>query len=188
MNGAVQGAIAPDSLEGQIPAELLSCPQWIAWWSVVGEGRRAQLPNGRWSGVLKAQVKPHKLPIDPHTGGLAASTRPATWSSAEDARAALKKWSLTGIGFVFSDSDAYGGVDFDNCRNPDTGQIAEWALEIIRGLNSYTEVSPSGTGIHTIVRGKLPVGKGNQFACGDGKVEMFSRARYFTFTGIHVAG
>jgi hypothetical protein len=129
------------------------------------------------------QPKPHKLPIDPLTGGLAATIRPATWSSAGDANAAAQKWALTGIGFVFSDSDPYGGVDFDNCRNPETGQIVEWAWEIIRELSSYTEISPSGTGIHTIVRGKLPAGKGNQAAYRGGKVEMFSRERYFTFTG-----
>jgi putative DNA primase/helicase len=188
MNVTFTTAIGTEPLEPRIPAELLSCPQWIAWWSVVGGGGRIQLPNGRWTGVLKARAKPHKLPIDPRTGGLAASTRSATWSSAEQAQAAVKKWSLTGIGFVFSDSDTYGGVDVDNCRSPDTGQIAEWALETMRGLNSYTEISPSKTGVHPIVRGKLPDGMGNQTAYHDGKVEMFSRARYFTITGIHVHG
>src|SRR5262249_32699014 len=59
---------------------------------------------------------------------------------------------------------------------------------IIRKLNSYTEVSPSGTGVHSIVRGKLPIGMGNQLTVNEGKVEMFSRARYFTFTGVHVEG
>lgn len=188
MNAAFESAILRGPPFGQIPAELLSRRQWIAWWSVVGEGRRVRLPNGGWTGVLKTQAKPHKLPIDPRTGGLAASTRPATWSSVDDAREAVTRWSLTGIGFVFSDSDAYGGVDLDNCRDPETREIAEWAWEIIRSLNSYTEVSPSGTGVHTIVRGKLPAGKGNQAVHRNGKVEMFSRARYFTFTGIHVDG
>jgi len=188
MSDAFQSAINTEPIRAQIPVELLSRPQWIAWWSVIGEGRRVQLPNGRQTSVLKAQAKPHKLPIDARTGALAASTRPATWSSVEDARAALKKWSLTGIGFVFSDSDGYAGVDLDNCRDPGTGEIATWAWEIIRVLNSYTEVSPSGTGVHTIVRGKVPAGKGNQAVYADGKVEMFSRARYFTFTGIHVDG
>ncbi len=88
----------------------------------------------------------------------------------------------------FTDSDPYSGVDIDNCRDPDTGQIAEWAWEVIQALDSYTEISPSGTGIHIIVRGKLPAGQGNQAALHGGKVEMFSRARYFTFTGAHVAG
>jgi hypothetical protein len=171
-----------------IPEELLKSRQWLVWWSVPGEGRPVRLPNGRLSEVLKAQAKPHKLPINPRTGGLAATTRPPTWSSAEDALAAVERWTLTGIGFVFTDADPYTGVDIDHCRNRETGQIAEWAWEIIRGLNSYTEVSPSETGVHIIIRGKLPAGKGHQAAHHGGKVEMFSRARYFTFTGIHVDG
>jgi len=188
MSSTFEHAIEKAQPRPQIPADLLSLPQWVGWWSVVGEGRRVQLPNGGETGVLKVQAKPHKLPIDPRTGGLAASTRPATWSSVEDARTAVKRWSLTGIGFVFSESDGYSGVDLDNCRDPDTGEIAPWAWEIIRELNSYTEISPSGTGVHTLVRGKLPVGKGNQAVHAGGKVEMFSRARYFTFTGLHVDG
>jgi putative DNA primase/helicase len=154
----------------------------------VGENCRVKLPNGRWSGTLKSQKKPHKLPINAHTGGLAASTRSATWTSLEDARLAVQKWSLTGVGFVFTESDPYSGVDIDNCRNSETGRIADWAWAIIRPLESYTEISPSGTGVHTIVRGKLPAGQGNQVVVQAGKVEMFSRTRYFTFTGIHVEG
>jgi putative DNA primase/helicase len=184
---AQQSPIRPsDPLRSAVPDELLSRPQWLAWWSVVGEGLRVKLPNGRYSGVIKKQKKPHKLPINPGTGGLASSTRPATWSSVEAAREAAQKWSLTGIGFVFTDSDPYTGVDIDNCRNLETGQITDWAWAIIQALDSYTELSPSGTGVHTIVRGKLPVGKGNQVAYHDGKVELFSQVRYYTVTGIPV--
>jgi primase-polymerase (primpol)-like protein len=139
-----------------VPAELLALRQWLAWWSVAGEERQVRLPNGRLTGTLKAQAKPHKLPISPGTGSLAATTRPTTWSSIEDARAAVHRWSLTGVGFVFTNDDPYSGIDIDNCRNPETGEIADWAWTIIRALDSYTEVSPSATGVHIIVRGKLP--------------------------------
>src|ERR1019366_4649310 len=111
-----------------------------------------------------------------------------TWSSFQDACAAVQRWSLTGIGFVFITSDPYSGVDLDNCRKPETGEIAEWAMVIIRALDSYTEVSPSGTGVHIIIRGLLPSGRGNQIPHHEGKVEMFSRDRYFTFTGMRVDG
>jgi len=177
-----------DSLLGAIPPELLALPQWVAWWSVAGEGHPVRLPNGRLTGALKAQAKPHKLPINPLTGGLAASTRSTTWSSAKNARAAVERWSLTGVGFVFTEGDPYSGIDIDNCRNPETGEIADWAWAIVRALDSYTEASPSGTGVHTIVRGRLPAGQGNQVAYQGGKIEMFSRARYFTVTGEHVVG
>lgn len=171
-----------------IPEELKSRPQWIAWLSIRGEGRPAMLPNGAWTSVLKAAAKPHKLPINPRTGGLASTTRPATWASFQKAVAAARKWLLTGIGYVFSKSDPYSGVDIDNCRNPLTGEIDVWAWQIILSLASYTEVSPSGTGVHTITRGALPIGEGNQVVYKDGKVELFCHSRYFTCTGIHVAG
>jgi hypothetical protein len=178
----------PISTRDAIPAELLALLQWIVWWSVRGEGRRVKLPNGRFTKALQVQTKPHKLPIDPGVGGLAATTRPATWSSVEEAEAAAQRWSLSGVGFVFTDGDPYSGVDIDNCRNPETGEIVEWAWAIVRELDSYTEASPSGTGVHIIVRGNLPAGQGNQVAYRGGKVEMFSRARYFTVSGERVTG
>jgi len=40
------------------------------------------------------------------------------------------------------------GYDLDACRNPDTGELAQWAAEFIaRHGNSYTEVTPSGCGL-----------------------------------------
>ena len=177
-----------DMLDAVIPEELRTRPQWVAWWSVVGEGRAIQLPNDGWTKPLKEQNKPHKLPINPRTGGLASSTNPRTWGTFQQALDTAQRWAMTGIGFVFSDADPYAGVDLDDCRNPDTSEIAEWGWRVIRGLTSYTEVSPSGTGVHTIVRGQLPAGRGNQVAHNGGKVEMFSHARYFTFTGMHVEG
>jgi len=59
--------------------------------------------------------------------------------------------------------------------------IEPWAREIIDRLQSYTEFSPSGTGLHILVRGNLPPG-GNR----KGRVEMSDSARYFTMTGHHL--
>jgi len=68
--------------------------------------------------------------------------------------------------------------------------IDEWAAAIIARLSSYTEVSPSGTGVHVILRGMLPEGvngKEKEFSGPgyrpDAKIEMYSAKRYFTFTG-----
>jgi primase-polymerase (primpol)-like protein len=119
---------------------------------------------------------------------LAASTQSKTWSSIEDALVAVRNLSLTGIGFVFDVKDPYVGIDLDNCRNPKTEVIADWAWEIIRALDSYAEVSPSGTGVHIISRGRLPGGKGRRIALSGGNIEMYSRGRYFTFTGNRIDG
>jgi putative DNA primase/helicase len=177
-----------DSWASAIPAELKRVQQWIGWMGIIGEGQPVSLPGGQTTKPLKVQAKPHKLPINPRTGGLAASTRKTTWSSFTGATTASREWLLTGIGFVFSDEDPYAGVDIDNCRNPETGEIAEWAWTVIQTLDSYTEVSPSGTGVHLILRATVPAGQGNQAKLNGGKVEIFSRARYFTFTGVRVDG
>src|SRR5260370_5495941 len=57
---------------------------------------------------------------------------------------------------------------------------AQW---IIHELSSYTEISPSGTGVHIVLRGDLPPGGRRQ-----GHVEIYADGRYFTVTGRHVEG
>ena len=71
----------------------------------------------------------------------------------------------------------------DHCRNREPGEIKPWARQIIIGLNSYTEVSPSGNGLHIFVRGHLP-DKGQK----RGPIELYDRERYFTVTGAHLPG
>jgi putative DNA primase/helicase len=87
------------------------------------------------------------------------------------------------LGFVFTESDPFCGVDLDSCVDPETGEIASWASEIVGTLDSYTEFSPSGTGLHVLLRAELPSG-GNRRDL----VEMYDRARFFTVTRRRVRG
>lgn len=92
---------------------------------------------------------------------------------------------LDGIGFVFSEDDPYVGIDLDKCRDYETGEIDEWAMEIIKEINTYTEISPSGKGVHMICRGdRMETGHNER---GE-KPEMYTWKRYFTFTGSHLEG
>jgi primase-polymerase (primpol)-like protein len=88
-----------------------------------------------------------------------------------------------GIGFVFSAGDPFCGVDLDHCRDVDTGALEPWAAAIVHALDSYAEASPSGAGVHVIVRATLPPGRRRR-----GPLEMYDRQRYFTLTGRHIAG
>jgi len=88
---------------------------------------------------------------------------------------------FAGVGFVFSSDDPYTGIDLDKCRNPETGQIEESAQGIIEQLDSYTEASQSGTGVHIIVRGWLPQGNGARRRTGG--IEMYDAGRFFVMTG-----
>jgi primase-polymerase (primpol)-like protein len=74
-------------------------------------------------------------------------------------------------------------VDLDGCRDPATSELASWARDIVDRLDSYTEVSPSGSGIHILVEGELPPGRNRR-----GDVEMYDEARFFTVTTDHLDG
>lgn len=101
----------------------------------------------------------------------------------------------TGLGFVFTTDDDLGGVDLDACRDPATGEMKAWAQEIVDKFRSYTEVSPSGTGVKIYAAGapsKLPT---NSVKMGDKKegektpaIEAFVTGRFFAVTGQHLEG
>ncbi|MDY0386932.1 MAG: phage/plasmid primase, P4 family [Methanolobus sp.] len=110
-----------------------------------------------------------KLPKNPLTGKNAQSNNPNTWSDFDTAVKAVDKYLFDGIGFMFA--NGYFGVDLDNIDD-DTKN------EFIDTLQSYTEISKSGKGIHIICKGKLPEGRRRK-----GNVEMYDTGRYFITTG-----
>lgn len=71
----------------------------------------------------------------------------------------------------------------DGCVDPETGEVASWAAEVLDELDSYTEFSPSGRGLHVLARAELPPGGRRK-----GRVEMYDRGRFFTVTGRHLPG
>lgn len=122
----------------------------------------------------------NKLPIAPATGGPASSTDPRTWTTYQQAAEAVPRLGCRGVGFVLG--DGWAGIDIDHCIGPD-GQAAPEALTIINAMNTYTEYSPSGTGIHILWRGRKP-GKACRRALPGGiGLEMYDGGRYFTITG-----
>lgn len=119
--------------------------------------------------------KPTKVPYIPGSLRRASVTDPSTWRSLEAADEDGRD-----IGFVFTASDPYLVIDLDHCITH--GELDPDALEIINSLDSYTEVSPSGTGVHIWVDARMP-GKGNRKPYRGFEVEMYDRDRYMTVTG-----
>ena len=150
------------------PQELAALRQWICW-------RLEPDPRGE---------KPRKVPYDPRTGRKASSTNPETWATLPEAMRAQTKYLFTGVGFVFTEAGGIVGVDIDHCRNED-GTFTEAAQAILDKYPSYTEISPSGAGLHIFYRGVMP-GKGNKNSVTG--VEMYASARYFTMTGNRLEG
>jgi putative DNA primase/helicase len=133
-----------------IPEELRQRPQWV--------------------------VHKEKVPYIAGGVGRASSTDSLTWRTFEEAVQALRTGRYDGIGFVFSSGDPFAGVDLDKCRDPETGELEEWAEKIVAAFGGYAEASPSGTGVHIIVRGKAPNKKRD-------RIEAYSSERFFTVTG-----
>ena len=142
-----------------IPLELRSLPIWLRWKLTQRDGAD----------------KPTKVPYKSDGSGLAKTTDPATWSSFEDA--AKHKFG-DGLGCVVKGD--YAAIDLDKCRHPQTGELEAWAQSIVDEIGSYTEISPSGRGVHIWVKGTVPSGANRR-----GRVEMYDQnsPRYLTVTG-----
>jgi hypothetical protein len=134
-----------------------------------------------WKYERSRTGKPTKVPYQP--SGARASTDDASTWSAFDAVAAVAD-GFDGIGFILTDSNI-AAFDLDKCRDPATGDVDDWAQALVDRANSYSEVTPSGTGLRIIGRGdgdgihrKLRVGT-NGASC-----EVYRKAtRYITVTG-----
>ncbi|MEY8322183.1 phage/plasmid primase, P4 family [Lachnospiraceae bacterium 46-61] len=119
----------------------------------------------------------NKIPIDPRTGKPAKSNDRSTWGTYTQAKAYMgADKSISGLGFMFSHS-SYVGIDIDHCITD--RKLSDFAKQVIKSMNSYTELSPSGTGIHIICKGEL-LGAGRKNS--DLGLEMYDSGRYFTVT------
>jgi primase-polymerase (primpol)-like protein len=157
MNTSTNRILRPDV--AGIPIELRRLPNWVCW--------RLEEIGG----------DSKKIPYCASSGRRASSTDPATWSNFGSAWRAYEADVFNGLGFVFAEGGGLVGIDLDHCIDNDA--IAADAQAVIDDLNSYAEVSVSGTGVHIIARGTLPGGKGRR----RGSIEMYAQGRYFTITG-----
>ena len=159
-----------------VPPELKDCPQWVLWaW-----GNRDD-ENGSRDG------KRTKVPISAVFDGRASSTDRSHWADYITAALEREAHPGSGLGFVFATDDPYTGIDLDHCVDRETGAIALWARAIIDQLASYSEISPSGTGVKIWIRAKMS-GPGRRTKISSGEIEVYSRARYFTVTGNQLPG
>ncbi|MDZ4779593.1 MAG: phage/plasmid primase, P4 family [Planctomycetia bacterium] len=171
-NGHTTNGATPDWLKvngDSIPAELKQREQWVGWRALPGK-------NG---------AKPRKMPYDPVNRRNASCDDPATWHRFEECwyPYLADPQRFAGIGFEFSADDEYAGIDLDKCRDADTGELHPTALQILATIKSYAEISPSGTGVKLIVKGKLPEGIKHKAAVDGIEIETYDQGRYFALTG-----
>lgn len=139
-----------------IPLELQKLRQWICW---------------KYEDI--GAKKPTKVPYDCKTGKMASVNETDSWSSFDET--VKSSTNYDGIGFVFSDNDPYTFIDLDHTDGDTLAYNRQ--INIYREFDSYSEVSPSGKGLHIIIKGFIPSGRRRNF------IEIYSSQRYATFTG-----
>lgn len=144
-----------------IPVEMKRMQHWVCW----------------RMGTRGKAGKPTKQPYNARTGKMAKSDDPSTWCTFDEAISGMERYNMAGIGFMFSGSGLVG-IDVDHCRDTETGEMTAEIRHIIETLDSYTEYSQSGAGLHIICRGRLPEGRRRK-----GPFEMYDTGRYFVMTG-----
>ena len=130
-----------------------------------------------------------KLPLNPNTFYGAKANDPNTWGTFEQAVACIgwqtvRGETCDGIGFELQ--APYCGIDIDHCRDPETGELTPEALSIVQTMDSYTEISPSGTGVHILYKngGETFPDRHKKKPIDDAQhIEMYQSNRYFTMTG-----
>lgn len=157
--------IFPKQLE-----ELKKLSQWVAYRLVWNEKKG----------------KADKRPINPHDGTGAKANDPATWGTFDEAmsyveRAGLIAGKSGGVGFEFG--NGYCGIDLDNVVLED-GSLKPFASEIVNLMNSYTEYSPSGKGLHILCKLSESLSTfGSRRRNDEIGLEIYDSGRFFTVTG-----
>lgn len=137
--------------------ELADQNRWVAWYD----------DDGR------------KIPKSVKTGN-AKTNDPDTWGTFDQAAKTMDYKRYTGVGVMLG--DGLIGIDLDHVIDPD-GQIKDWAQKLIDQIGSYTEISPSGTGVHILAKADpKTVGMIGNADHRKG-IEIYNHNRYFTLTG-----
>lgn len=151
-----------------IPTEMKERRNWVGW---------------RWSSSRG------KVPVQA-SGAVARVNDSSTWGIFNELIESGRR--LDGVGFVLTDSP-YIGIDIDDCM--DGGRLQRKAWKVVERFGSYAELSPSGSGVHIIGRGRAVFpssgsqdGRRLSGAMGFKSFEVYNSARYLTVTGRFLDG
>lgn len=153
-----------------IPAELRALKGWLLWKSV------------RVSGEPKARKVPCYVDGAQRSGKQGSPRDRERWASYEDAARVLADdlaGVYEGLGFALSPDWGVVGLDFDECVD-EAGNVAASVVDVIAG--TYSEYSPSGTGVHAFLTGALTDRK-SRAEGGAWGFEVFCEKGFLTMTG-----
>lgn len=152
-----------------IPEEMKQAARWVVW---------RYEPNKDKPGWTK-------VPYNARNGRRGSSTGPSTWSVFQAAVDAYEHRGYDGLGFV--SGDGWTLLDLDHAIDSESGDPKLWARHIIDHIDSYSELSPSGTGIRIVTHANCP-GEEKRTDYRDGRVEIYAADQFLTITGHHLEG
>src|SRR6266487_7208175 len=156
-------ALLRERFDAGVLAELQDLLQWVVWRGEIEDGKSKKVPYNPNYHLVRASVK-----------------IPKSWGTLDESLTALETGNYSGLGFMITPPLVM--IDLDNSVDKVTQTITDpQAAEIVQSLNSYTELSPSGSGLHILSYGQLP-GKGIHTA-----IEMYGQDRFTTITTDHIA-
>jgi hypothetical protein len=147
-----------------IPDELKQLDHWIVFQTERGRGNKLS-----------------KTPYTPGTQNKARSNDASTWRSFDTALADAERRGLY-LGFCFTPELGYVFIDFDDVLGAH-GAVKRYAQLVIDTLDSYSEVSAGGRGVHVFVRGSLPENFTKDTIGGKVEVYPIGGGRFCLVTG-----
>jgi hypothetical protein len=138
-----------------IPFEMRHYPQWIVWKFEDVNNKKTKVPYN---------IKGYRASV----------TNPQSWNSFDEVTQAVNN-GFDGIGFVLTENDPYAFIDLDHTE--DQEEFSKQQTIYTNFIDTYAELSPSGKGLHIIMKGRLPQGRRR------GSVETYSSQRFMTMTG-----
>lgn len=150
-----------------IPPELAERKQWLIWRYEPGE-----------TPEKKPRKMPHYADGGRRYGDQGSEKDRSRLVTFAQASAAIGRGDFDGLGIALLPDDGLIGIDLDGMIDADTGEVGDRLQRIVAACASYTEWSPSGTGVHIIVQGTTTTFKSNKVG-----IEVFCGSQFFTFTG-----
>lgn len=155
-----------DAVRASVPAAMRERAQWLLW--------RFE----SYEGDSKLRKVPYWISGRKRKGKQGSDDDRAELATLEQAITHLQRGRYDGLGFAFLEGDGLIGIDIDKAIDRDSGEVAERCRKIIEACASYTELSPSGTGVHIIAAGHCKSEKDNSIG-----LEVFCGSQFFTVTG-----
>ncbi|MFE1361324.1 bifunctional DNA primase/polymerase [Streptomyces harbinensis] len=163
------GAVLPVAGRGPVPTYCSGACRTAAY----RERRRREALPVEMTRLRRWVRREGKRPVRADTGCPASSTNPFTWATHQAAR---RSRHGDGLGYVLDGGDGIVCIDLDHALID--GRPVPWAADILaRCPATFTEVSPSGTGLHIWGRGRVL--RGRRIRREDGAhIEVYGRGRY----------